>query len=183
MIQNILEPKDMLLKLIREGNRIMFEENPENLTDHFFNFSVTAHSIRDWCIKFQSPRLSKQKLNREWDKKPFLAIAKDIANSVKHFGIDYYTPKLKGSEAQTAGFIDISSAEEIAKLLSDQDYRESQSRPRPSYLVLFEDGEECSLNSYVQETVVFWLRYFDQYEIPREQAVDDKNLYIHRLKW
>ena len=50
-IQEIVEPKDMLLKLIREGNRINFEECTEDLTDHFFNFSVTV----TWSTKFSHP--------------------------------------------------------------------------------------------------------------------------------
>jgi len=50
----------MLLKLIREGNRITFEDEYENISDHFFNFSITAHSLRDWCIKYQGLQSKKK---------------------------------------------------------------------------------------------------------------------------
>ncbi|MGI2141632.1 hypothetical protein [Shewanella baltica] len=186
-IQSISEPKDMLLKLIREGNRITFEEEPENLTDHFFNFSVTAHSIRDWCIKYQNQQATKKTLNQQWDKQPFLVIAKDIANSVKHFGIDLYQPKLKESEAQKANVVNFCVGENIPeklqKAVNDKTFRESEGQAKPSYLVRFEDGTEVTLNDYVLKTVTFWVSYFDQNSIPREQSVSATHLYINRSFW
>ncbi|MCC4799644.1 hypothetical protein [Enterovibrio norvegicus] len=186
-IKSISEPKDMLLKLIREGNRITFEEDPENLTDHFFNFSVTAHSIRDWCIKYQDQQAIKKKLNQEWDKEPFLAIAKDIANSVKHFGIDLYQPQLKESETQTTNIVEFCVGENISeklqKAVNDKEFRESEGQAKPSYLVRFEDGTEVTLTNYVFKTVTFWVSYFDQNSIPREQTVGSTHLYVNRPFW
>ncbi|NAW61091.1 hypothetical protein CAG58_03820 [Vibrio sp. V31_P5A7T61] len=186
-IQSISEPKDMLLKLIREGNRITFEEDPENLTDHFFNFSVTAHSIRDWCIKYQGQQAIKKKLDQQWDKEPFLAIAKDIANSVKHFGIDRYQPQLKESETQTTNIVEFCVGENISeklqKAVNDKEFRESEGQDKPSYLVRFEDGTEMTLTYYVLKTVTFWVSYFDQNSIPREQSVGYKHLYVNRPFW
>jgi hypothetical protein len=186
-IQNISEPKDMLLKLIREGNRITFEEEPENLTDHFFNFSVTAHSIRDWCIKYQGQQAIKKKLNQQWDKQAFLAIAKDVANSVKHFGIDQYQPQLKESEVQKANIVEFCVGENISeklqKAVKDKDFRKSEGKAKPSYLVRFEDGTEVTLNDYVFKTVTFWVNYFDQNSIPREQSVSAMHLYVNRPFW
>ncbi|MDO6707949.1 hypothetical protein [Photobacterium sp. 1_MG-2023] len=186
-IQRISEPKDMLLKLIREGNRITFEEEPENITDHFFNFSVTAHSIRDWCINYQGQQAKKKKLNQQWDKELYLAIAKDIANSVKHFGIELYQPKLKESETQTANIVEFCVGENIPeklqKAVNDKEFRESEGQARPSYLVRFEDGTEMTLTDYVFKTVTFWVSYFDQNSIPREQSVESTHLYINRPFW
>lgn len=186
-IQSISEPKDMLLKLIREGNRITFEEDPENLTDHFFNFSVTAHSIRDWCIKYQGQQALKKKLDQLWDKEPFLAIAKDIANSVKHFGIDRYQPQLKESETQTTNIVEFCVGENISeklqKAVNDKEFRESEGQDKPSYLVRFEDGTEVTLTDYVFKTVTFWVSYFDQNSIPREQSVGSTHLYVNRPFW
>lgn len=187
LIQNIAQPKDMLIKLIREGNRITFEEEPENLTDHFFNFSVTAHSIRDWCIKYQGKQAIKKKLNQHWDEQPFLAIAKDIANSVKHFGIDFYQPQLKESEATKVSIVQFCVGENIPeklnKALNDQNLRESNGKANPSYLVRFEDGTEVTLSDYVFKTVTFWVNYFDQNSIPREQSVSAMHLYLNRTFW
>ncbi|RPA23029.1 hypothetical protein [Shewanella frigidimarina] len=186
-IQEIVEPKDMLLKLIREGNRINFEECSENLTDHFFNFSVTAHSIRDWCIKFQGLQAQKKQLNQQWDKEPFLATAKDIANSVKHFGISLYTPQLKNSEMQASNTVEFcvgeNIPEKIQKAVGDKDFRESESKEKPSYLVSFEDGTEITLNDYVFKTVSYWLTYFEQHSIPKDPTINVMHIYVNRPFW
>ena len=113
------EPKDMLIKLIREGNRINFEDDIVNLSDHFFNFSVTAHSLRDWCIKYLTLHGMKDRaqLNKEWESKDFLIVAKDIANSVKHFGVDRYSPKVSNSERDSAKSISIYTNENVSEKL------------------------------------------------------------------
>ena len=186
-IKGIVEPKDMLVKLIREGSRINFEECSENLTDHFFNFSVTAHSIRDWCIKFQGLKAQKKQLDQQWDKEPFLVTAKDIANSVKHFGISKYTPKLKSSEIKTSSTVEFcvgeDNPEKLQKALDNSGFRESESKEKPSYIVNFEDGTEITLNDYVFKTVNYWLTYFDDHSIPKDPAINVRHIYVNRLFW
>lgn len=186
-IQNISEPKDMLLKLIREGNRVTFEDDSENIADHFFNFSVTAHSIRDWCIKYQDVQAQKKKLNQTWDKEPFLAVAKDIANSVKHFGIDLYKPQLKDSVMKSSSVVEFCTGENITdklqKSVDDKEFRESESKDKPSYIVRFDDGSEITLNDYIFKTVNFWINYFDQNSIPRNKSVNATHLFVNRLFW
>jgi hypothetical protein len=186
-IQNISEPKDMLLKLIREGNRVTFEDDAENIADHFFNFSVTAHSIRDWCIKYKDLQAQKKTLNQKWDKEPFLAVAKDIANSVKHFGIDLYKPQLKDSEMKNSSVVEFCVGENITdklqKSVDDKEFRESEGKEKPSYIVLFDDGSEITLNDYIFKTVNFWINYFDQNSIPRNESVNTTHLFINRPFW
>nr|MBF0684875.1 hypothetical protein [Pseudomonas sp.] len=129
-ISGINEPKDMLLKLVREGNRVNFEEDSENVMDHFFNFSVTAHSLRDWCINYLSQQSNKKQLNQIWDNEKYLVIAKDIANSVKHFKITMYTPNLAGtSSSSTQGVAFYSNeniTEKMEKSQQSTEYREPQ---------------------------------------------------------
>jgi hypothetical protein len=187
LINNISEPKDMLLKLIREGNRITFEDDCENIADHFFNFSVTAHSLRDWCIKYLGAELNKKALNKQWDKEPYLAVAKDIANSVKNFGIDYYKPQIQGSENITAGTIEFCEGENISEkfdnVLNDDKYREASSEEKPSFIVRFNDGSDITLNEYVFSTVTFWNDYFIEKSIPRVPSRDIRHLFINRPFW
>jgi hypothetical protein len=187
LINNISEPKDMLLKLIREGNRINFEDDYENISDHFFNFSVTAHSLRDWCIKYQGLQSNKKVLHTQWDKEPFLAVAKDIANSVKHFGIDYYKPQIQDSEYESTDIIQFCEGENISEkfdnVLSDESFREASSEKRPSYIVKFKDGPDITLNEYVFKTVTFWNEYFIKESIPIDPSRDIRHLFINRSFW
>jgi len=187
LINNISEPKDMLLKLIREGNRIIFEDDYENISDHFFNFSVTAHSLRDWCIKYQGLQSNKKALHTKWDNEPFLAVAKDIANSVKHFGVDFYTPQIQNSEYGSTDIIQFCEGENISekfdKILSDDSFREVSSEERPSYIVKFKDGPDITLNDYVFNTVTFWNEYFINESIPIDPSRDIRHLFINRSFW
>ncbi|WP_429088371.1 hypothetical protein [Aeromonas allosaccharophila] len=188
-ICDFLEPKDMLMKLIREGNRINFEDDIINLSDHFFNFSVTAHSLRDWCIKYLILHGMKDsaQLNKEWGSKDFLIVAKDIANSVKHFGVDRYTPKVSNSERDSAKSISIYTNENVPEKLilsmSDKNFREERSKEHPSYVIRFEDGKEIKLDSYVFSTVNYWVKFFDEKSLPRDKSFDEKLVYVNRQCW
>lgn len=186
-IQGINEPKDMLLKLIREGNRVIFEESPIELTDHFFNFSVTAHSLRDWYIKFANLQSQKKQLNNIWDQNPTLVVAKDVANSVKHFGITLYTPSLSGSSVSSTGFVAFTYGEDIPakmeKAREDENFRKSETQPRPSYLIKFTDGTDIDLTDYVFKTTQYWVEYFDKNKVPRDTRYDSKHIYLNRKMW
>ncbi|WP_139231721.1 hypothetical protein [Azotobacter beijerinckii] len=174
-ISGVNEPKDMLLKLIREGNRIIFEEDPAELSDHFFNFSVTAHSLRDWCLKSQNIQSQKKQANEAWDKHSYLVVAKDIANSVKHFGIDRYTPSLAGSEESSTDFVEFLHGEDIPAKMerahSEEEFRRSVSQPRPSVLITFSDGSSIDLTDYAFKVINYWVGYFDENNIPRDCAM------------
>jgi hypothetical protein len=186
-LKGINKPKDMLLKLIREGNRINFESDPLELVDHFFNFSVTAHSLRDWCIKQQNKINQKKELNQSWDKENYLVIAKDIANSVKHFGITYYLPDVKNSDTETSKTVsfenNIDIAKNLNKALDDQNYRDSMSNSKPSFSIEFVDGNKVSLDDYVFNTIVYWIKYFDLNNISRYEKYDSKLIFVNRKSW
>ncbi|MCW4629791.1 MULTISPECIES: hypothetical protein [Marinomonas] len=185
-ISGINEPKDMLLKLVREGNRVNFEDNPENLMDHFFNFSVTAHSLRDWCINYLSLQENKKQLNEAWDNEKYLVIAKDIANSVKHFKITMYTPDVKGTSSSIIQGVVFYSTENIPakmeKARQSAEYRESRTEESPSFIVTFTDGTTENLTDYVFKTVKYWVGYFDSHGIPRH-VVDHHSIFLNRLCW
>lgn len=186
-INGVNEPKDMLLKLIREGNRIIFEEDPLELSDHFFNFSVTAHSLRDWCLKFQNIQSQKKQANEAWDKHLFLVVAKDIANSVKHFGIDLYTPSLAGSAVSSTDFVEFTFGEDVSAKMerahSDEEFRRLVSQSRPSFLITFSDGSSVDLTDYAFRTINYWIGYFDENNVPRDLRYDAKHIYANRKIW
>jgi len=185
-VNGVDEPKDMLLKLIREGNRIIFENDPAELADHFFNFSVTAHSLRDWCLKFQNIQSQKKQANEAWDEYPYLVVAKDIANSVKHFGIDLYTPSLAGSAESSTDFVEFLHGEDIPEKMEraqEEEFRRSVSQPRPSFLISFSDGSSIDLTDYAFKTVNYWVTYFDEKKIPRDLRYDSKHIYTNRIFW
>lgn len=185
-ISGINEPKDMLLKLIREGNRVNFEQHTDNVMDHFFNFSVTAHALRDWCINYLSQQGNKKHLNKVWDNEKHLVIAKDIANSVKHFKITMYTPDVKETSSSTAKGIAFYSTENILdkmeKAQQSNEYRESQTQDSPSFIVIFTDGTTENLTDYVFKTIKYWVDYFDSNSVPR-YVFDHNSIFLNRVYW
>lgn len=185
-INGITQPKDVLLKLVREGNRINFEGNQIDLADHFFNFSVTAHSLRDWCIKYTSQEKYKKQLHEKWNQEQCLLIARDIANSVKHFTIDRYTPDLSGSLVSSTQGIAFYSRENILEKMEavqqSTEYRDSQTETSPSFIITFTNGDTENLTDYAFNTIKYWEKYFDDNHIPR-YPIDCSFIFLNRACW
>jgi hypothetical protein len=82
---------DILAKVVREGRRVNFASNDFELSDSIFNFCITSHSMRDWCIKelgWDSGSQKTQSFHDACNTFEFLKYARDIANGSKHFGLD-----------------------------------------------------------------------------------------------
>lgn len=106
------EPQDILFKLLREGRRAWYAEVDQDKCDHFYNFCVTAHSLRDWCIKYLG--LSGSALNdfhTEMNTIKYFAECRDIANSSKHFGLDNKTSLVSSASTIESEFAAITGME------------------------------------------------------------------------
>ena len=78
--------RDLLRKLEREAYRAYHSRNPVNMYDHFFNFCITAHSMKDYFFEesnINDTRLRK-KYHVEWNSDCFLIACREIANVTKH---------------------------------------------------------------------------------------------------
>jgi hypothetical protein len=82
---------DLLQKLNRERDRV-FEavkrENTTEMCDFFFNFCITAHSLRDWMKKTDGFDSSTHDIHEICNEYPALEACRDIANSHKHFDFE-----------------------------------------------------------------------------------------------
>jgi hypothetical protein len=79
-------PHDLLNKLERESTRVFDSVKTENKIDicvFFFNYCVTAHSIRDWIKKDPNFKFDKSEIHDICNKFPELEACRDIANSNK----------------------------------------------------------------------------------------------------
>src|SRR5262245_35593866 len=86
-------------KLEREAYRAYHSRSPLHKADHFFNFCVTAHSLRDYYFKRRRIRKNAQApYHTLWNKNPALVAVRDIANSTKHFTL-WSKPKTKSVRA------------------------------------------------------------------------------------
>ena len=83
----LISPPALFRKLERESYRAFHAKTPLHKADHFFNFCVTAASMRDYTLehlKKLSPA-DRQPYYDSWAKVPALVAAAEIANSTKHF--------------------------------------------------------------------------------------------------
>lgn len=187
LINSIKEPGDLLKKLVRDGNSINFEDDPDRLPGLVFNFSVTCHSLRDWCIKYQGKESDKDQLNKAWNQEKSLQAAKDIANSTKHFGISLYTPTVSSADASVGKTVEFRSNQNIAEALerakTDQEYRASLEKDAPSYQIIFVDGDVLALWEFVFQAIGCWLSYFDVNGIPRDVKLSTSMIYIDQSQW
>lgn len=183
------EPSDLLLKLLREASRITFSRDTEDRADFVFNFSITAHALRDWCIKKQSisGEADKKEVHQEWNKHDCLVIARDIANSTKHFGINRYTPQVNGVEQSTESYITLpldSSLEANIKHLRDNpDSRRAIEQQKPSYIISLEGDKQVTLSDYLLRTISYWMTYFDVHGIPKSSYMKLGNIHLKREFW
>lgn len=80
-------PLALFRKMERESYRAFHAKTPLHKADHFFNFCVTASSMRDDVLEHlgKIDRADKQPYFDSWAKVPALVAAGEISNSSKHF--------------------------------------------------------------------------------------------------
>ncbi|MEL4293667.1 hypothetical protein [Shewanella xiamenensis] len=110
VIKKFDHPKELLHKLYREGRRANLSNNEIDILDSVFNFCVTGHSLRDWIIKYlQLTELQKTQFHNDCNLNDYLKYCRDIANSSKHFGLDFSrqsTVSSVNTEEVEFGYID-----------------------------------------------------------------------------
>jgi hypothetical protein len=190
-ITGLDRPNDLLIKLIREASRLRFETDEKHRLDHFFNFSVTANSLRDWCAEALYPGSSntlfkkqKKSLNLTWDKVAALNAAKDIANSAKHFNIRQYVPDVENTKSSASKqvvleFLNNSSTIDIA---FDNLGRE-KAIETPSFEIAFTDDSKMGLDQFIIDTVCYWMQFFDENSIYRDPDYQASLVFFELDSW
>ena len=74
-------------KAEREAYRALHAKSREHKADHFYNFCVTAHSLRDFFFEQRNiPRGAvRDPYYAQWNAEPLLVAVEEIANLSKHF--------------------------------------------------------------------------------------------------
>lgn len=87
LTSSLSSPSALYRKLERESYHAFHAVSPVHKSDHFFNFCVTAHSMRDFCLEYlgKVKDIDKKPFHDQWNKEPILVAAGEVANSSKHF--------------------------------------------------------------------------------------------------
>lgn len=151
----------MLKKLEREAARLFdaaTSSQKESMCDHFFNFCVTAHSIRDWVIKSEG-LTNKQNFHDRCNEFQELAACRDIANANKHFELEERRNLVaKGAVVSRSSVLDV---------FEDANGRLFASEPRETIeLSVVIDGRPPQESSQFSRLVIdAWEEIFKEYGI------------------
>ena len=84
-------------KAEREAYRSYHAKSRQHKADHFFNFCITAHSLKDYFFEHKNIQgASRGPYHAQWAAKPLLVTVAEIANLSKHFQLrDHATKQSK----------------------------------------------------------------------------------------
>jgi hypothetical protein len=152
-------PVALYRKLERERYRAFHADTPLHKADHFFNFCVTAASMRDYVLEHLNKvsQCDRQPYYDTWAKVPALVAALEIANSSKHFVLrdarsrQPVQPKTRRVRLRKAGVVNVyrNHAGEFSFVQTH----------RTEVSVTLSDGQVLELHSFAQEILDYWKRY------------------------
>ena len=152
-------PAALYRKLEREAYRAYHASTPLAKSDHFYNFCVTASSMRDYCHE-QAGRTNKDQRKVDeglWWANPLLAATFEVANSTKHFVLrDVKTgiqrpPKTKSVRLGPSKFADI--------YVNNEGKYHAVLVERTEVRVTLSDGKRYELYKFSDEVLSYWWNY------------------------
>jgi hypothetical protein len=160
IIPSLQNPNDLLLKLCRESINVYTSKKDEEVLDRFFNFCITAHSLRDWVIK--AGNSDSNTVHDYCNTFDSLKMCRDIANANKHFGLD-------PGKVSSVSAID-------EKKLSYRPMTPGEIDPKtiirkPSLEVLDQNGNKINLKDFMNNVIETWVDVFDHFSISRDQKL------------
>jgi hypothetical protein len=149
VISAFKEPKDVLSKLLREGQRTWRATDPQEKCDHFFNYCVTAHSLRDWCIKHLNlDETDKAAFHSEMNLIRYFGECRDIANSSKHFGLDNRVSAVTAATTTESNFVVLAGGNAQVDLPTST---------RSDIAISLSDGTSIDLFGFLHHTSAGWI--------------------------
>ena len=136
-------------KLEREAYRAYHQRDRIHKVDHFFNFCVTAHSLRDYFLsegKVPKGKASDQ-FHKQWNSFPELIAVKEVANSSKHFSL-WTAPETKNVRGGTGGFVDI--------YVNDSGDYMARPVKAPDIFITLSDGSRFDLYIFTRAVLEIW---------------------------
>lgn len=131
-------------KAIREASRAYLCKNKKDCGDHFFNFCITVHSLRDWTIKELD--LNESDFHELCNKVEYLRWCRDIANGSKHM-------TLKIPDKNSVASIKSINEERVALSLGSINPSRSE---HPAVTINTKDGKEVDLLTFLFNSLKAW---------------------------
>ncbi len=146
-------------KVRRESYRTFHSKDSIHKADHFYNFCITAHALRDYFLEYKGwggdretkreYRAERKKQHVEWDSNELLAAVREIANSAKHFSLSR-PPQTRGMEERRGSVVEVYSNG------SDLYWAEAAI---PDFVVTMASGEEFPLFELMSGVSEYWREF------------------------
>jgi hypothetical protein len=156
---SLKSPLSLFRKLEREAYRAYHAGTALQKADHFYNFCVTAASMRDYMLEHLGKVLpaDKRPYHAAWSRVPALQAAAEIANSAKHFVLrepktgTIKPVKTRSVQSARSRFVDVYASE-------DGEIKAVKAR-HPDIKVTMSDGTTILLHSFTREVLQYWKTY------------------------
>lgn len=155
----LTSPLVLFRKLERESYRAYHAESPLHKADHFFNFCVTASSMRDYTLEHFGivEHVQKRPYYDEWSKIPALVAVAEIANTSKHFVLrDKQTRQPKTAKTRT---VRLKKASFVNFYVNEAGGATAIKVERTDVSVTLSDGQILELYSFTKQILAYWKRY------------------------
>ena len=165
-----VSPADLLNKLERELYRTFHAGaniRKEEMCDHFFNFCVTAHALRDWVKKHPSFPVDLD-VHEKCNGYSELAACRDIANSNKHFNFE-------STRITKEAVISPSS---VADVYEDRNGELDVADARVRFVISFViEGEQIQESyQFMKKVIDTWSGLLKEFNIPFESIYERKTI-------
>lgn len=170
LLPNLNSPLEVLHKLERERYRTYHERNYVHKSDHFYNFCITALSLKDYVLQHleKSKYKEKQPYYEMWARVDCLRAVSEIANLSKHCLLD---------KAPTTKAVEKSRSNAIMMIVS-KNGAETFEQNVPDYKIVMPDGKALFLSSIMDDVVEYWKHCLASLGIA--YSAQDPNLFFGR---
>ena len=152
-------PAALLRKLERESYRAFHAKTPLEKSDHFYNFCVTASSMRDYCHEHsgQTTKTQRKPVEQVWWQNPLLVATFEIANSAKHFELrDLRTGKPRSSSTRT---VRTENSTFVNIYVNSAGEHKAVQVKKPETWVTLSDGSRHDLYAFTDGVLAYWRVY------------------------
>lgn len=151
----------LLEKVVREAQKAHFANTETDLQDAFFNFCITAHSVRDWCIKeLNLSGKEKDAFYTFYNEYKYLEYVRDVANGSKHCGLDV---------GKVSTVKDITTDKTAFAYIGMQGNIEKESESEPSIKLILPDGESVLMFTFLNQVIRSLRSIMDSYGLPYDK--------------
>lgn len=152
----ISHPRDMYGKMVREGSRAAMAIDDTARIDHFYNFCISALSVRDHMYEYLGviEKRDKELLMQKWGGSILVQSAYDIANSAKHFILRH--PKTKQERKSNTTQVVTQPAKLTFSSPDAHGHVKNQEVKIMDVVVHLNDGKNFSMFEFVLGVCAYW---------------------------